>query len=304
VLGGALAALVSACGESSPRDETSNASGSSGAGQSGSHADAGSAVAGGGAAQAGSAMGGNTLGGVGGTLPGMTEGGVAGRGGDPGQAGVTDGGAPLGGAGGEGAEGGSAGAGAGEQCDTTPVAQPPGPACAVLPSVQQEYQVGLATEQLSFGVRLRASGYFGPVHLNEIEVHYYFSQEETSGFQPTVDSYILHPAGTELKASSEISIVELAPHQNSTSGPGCQTHFIRIRNTSPLELPPASQGAPYVELYVTLKPNNSAPPNQDHTNDHSYDPEATTWDQTALLGVYHCGNLTSGCTPGDAGTCN
>jgi hypothetical protein len=173
----------------------------------------------------------------------------------------------------------------------------------VLPSVSQEYQVGLATEVLSFGVRLRATGFFGPVHINEIEVHYYYSQEETSGFQPSIDSFILQPAGLDLTASSEISIVPLDRKQNSSSGPGCQTHFIRIRNSSPVELP-STPGQPYAEVHVTLTPNNPALPNQNHADDHSYVPEATNWTETALLGVYHCGQLTSGCTPGDGGTCN
>ncbi|MES1186829.1 MAG: hypothetical protein ABUL60_23655 [Myxococcales bacterium] len=34
-----------------------------------------------------------------------------------------------------------------------------------------------------------------------------------------------------------------------------------------------------------------------------YVPEATSWTETNLLGVFHCGQLTSGCTPGDGGTC-
>ena len=211
----------------------------------------------------------------------MPEGGVAGDGGDPGQAGMPAGGAPVGGAAGESGEGGAA-----AQCDTAPVAQPHVAACAVAPSVGQEYRAGVATnEELSFGVRLRATGFFGLVHVNEVEVHYYYSQEESSGFQATVDSFILEPAGLDLTASSEISIVELAPHQSSTSGPGCQTHFVRIRNTSPLELPVGAQGDTYAELHVTLTPNNTAAPHQNHDDDHSYRPEATNWEQTALLGV-------------------
>jgi hypothetical protein len=253
-------------------------------------------------AGAGSATGGSSQGGFGGTPPTASEGGAAGDGGEPSQAGMPAGGAPISGAAGASDDGGAAGAG--ERCDTA-VAQPHAAACAVAPSVSQEYRVGLATEQqLSFGVRLRATGYFGLVHVNEIEVHYYYSQEETSGFQATVSSFVLEPGGLDLTASSEISIAELAPHQNSTSGPGCQTHFIRIRNSSPVELPVADQVDTYAELHVTLTPNNAAAPHQNHANDHSYDPEATDWEQTSVLGVYHCGGLTSGCTPGDAGTCN
>jgi hypothetical protein len=262
-----------ACGDASTRSEVSN--GGSG-----------------GSAGGGAAGGANLPGGFGGTPPRPTGGSAPDQGGETGQGGVTGGaegggGASIGGAGGESAEGGADGTGgAGEQCDTTPLTGPHVAACAVAPTVTQEYQVGLATEQLSFGVRLRATGYFDSiVHMNEVEVHYYYSQEETSGFQPSVDSFILQPSGLDLTSSSEISIVPLDPHQSSSSGPGCQTHFIRIRNTSTALLPVAT-------------------PNQNHADDHSYVPEATNWDQTSLLGVYHCGGLTSGCTPGDGGTCN
>lgn len=296
--------LAIACGDSSTRSEV-------GTGGSG------------GSAGGGAAGGANLQGGFGGTPPRPTGGSAPDQGGETGQGGVPDqggetgqggvpggaeggGGAPVGGAGGASAEGGADGSGgSGEQCDTTPLTGPHVAACAVAPTVTQEYQVGLATEQLSFGVRLRATGYFDSiVHMNEVEVHYYYSQEETSGFQPSVDSFILQPSGLDLTSSSEISIVALDPKQSSTSGPGCQTHFIRIRNTNTALLPVATQGEPYAELHVTLTPNNPAPPNQNHADDHSYVPEATNWDQTSLLGVYHCGGLTSGCTPGDGGTCN
>jgi hypothetical protein len=171
----------------------------------------------------------------------------------------------------------------------------------VAPDVTQEYEVEHTTDVISFGVRLRATGFFGAVHLNEVEVQYYYSQEETSGFHASVDSFVLQPSGLDLTASSEISTVALNPKQSSTSGPGCQTHFVRIRNSSPLELPSGAQN--YAEVHVTLTPNDSAPPNQNQADDHSYVPEATSWTATAVLGVFHCGQLTSGCTPGDAGTC-
>lgn len=312
VLGGAALGLVSACSDSSSSNDDPSPAGSGGSGQSGSPGTAGksgspgtagSGVAGSTTAGAGGATGGSAQGGFGGTPPTASEGGAAGDGGEPGQAGMPTGGAPVGGAGGASDDGGAAGAG--ERCDTAALAQPHAAACAVAPSVTQEYRVGLATEQqLSFGVRLRATGYFGLVHVDEIEVHYYFSQEESSGFQATVNSFVLQPDGLDLTASSEISIAELVPHQSSTSGPGCQTHFIRIRNSSPIELPVTGQVDTYAELHVTLTPNNAAAPHQNHANDHSYDPEATDWEHTGHLGVYHCGGLTSGCTPGDAGTCN
>jgi hypothetical protein len=307
VLGVAGAGFVSACSsDPSPPQNASGTSGIGGGGQSGTATNGGTAVAGHGGAQAGNAMSGSPPGGSGGTAAGSVGGGGNAQGGQGAAAGHAGASTSDGGAGGaelEPTSGGADGtAGAGPECDTKPVAQPRPATCAVAPDVTQEYQVGLATEVLSFGVRLRATGYFGVVHLNEVEVQYYYSQEETSGFQPSVDSFILQPGGLDLTASSEVSIVALDPKQNSTSGPGCQTHFVRIRNSSPVELPPGAQA--YAEVHVTLTPKNAAPPNQNHADDHSFVADATAWTQTSLLGVFHCGQLTSGCTPGDAGTCN
>lgn len=303
VLAVAIAGLVSACGHDSSPQNAGGSSGNAGRGQAGSLMTGGTGLVGGGPTQAGNVTGGNPQGGFGGAASGSTGDGGRPHDNEGGAAGAAGAGASDGGVGGESNSGGTDGAaGAGQACDTKPVAQPLAASCAVAPDVTQEYKVGLATEVMSFGVRLRATGFFGLVHINEIEVHYYYSQEETSGFQPSVDSFILQPGGLDLTASSEISVVALNPKQSSTSGPGCQTHFVRIRNSSPIELPVGAQS--YAEVHVTLTPNNPAAPNQNHADDHSYVPEATDWTETSLLGVYHCGQLTSGCTPGDGGTCN
>jgi hypothetical protein len=195
----------------------------------------------------------------------------------------------------------TSGAGGDDAC-TTPVAMPPVAGCGIYGTVALEYQVGDATSQLSFSVRLR-TGLLGAVPLNQIEVHYYLSLEEDSGFQAVVDSFVLHTPDADYTATSQIGIVQLTPAQKSSSG-GCQTHFIRIRNTSTAILTPASQsGDPYVEFHVKLTPNNAAPPNQTHSNDQSYQPASTTFQSNSAMGVFVCGQLVSGCTPGDSGPC-
>jgi hypothetical protein len=139
--------------------------------------------------------------------------------------------------------------------------------------------------------------------VNQIEVHYYFSQEETSGWQARVDSFVQRAPDLDLGATSSVSIAELNPRQLSVPT-GCQTHFLRIRNDSTHALVPASNaGEPYLEFRVTLEPVSSAPPNQSHTNDYSYDVDATAFEQNLHIGVYVCGQLVAGCTPGEAGTC-
>jgi hypothetical protein len=183
---------------------------------------------------------------------------------------------------------------------------PPAASCGVYGTVGLEYEVGESASSLSFSVRLRAAGYFGPVLLNQVEVQYYLSLEEDSGFQATVDSFVQHGPDVDRTATSQIKLVKLEPAQKSSSVLDvCQTHFIQIRNTSSAELPPPTQTTDsYVEFHVTLTPNNAAPPNQVHDNDQSYQPASTTFQSNVNMGVFLCGQLVSGCTPGDGGACN
>lgn len=170
-----------------------------------------------------------------------------------------------------------------------------------------EYLADVATaNQLSFSVRIRTAGWNGPVPLNQIEVQYYLSLEEDSGFQATVDSFVSHGTGpaTDYSATGQVSIVKLEPALKSSTTTACQTHFIRIRNTSSVEIPPATQAVDsYFEFHVTLTANNAAAPNQVHTNDVSYRPAATFQDNLGM-GIFVCGLLVEGCVPGEAGTCN
>jgi hypothetical protein len=297
--------LAAACGDSSDGESHGAAgnggtSGAGGAPSSGGSAGSTSGVAGA-ATSAGTAnsgagkSNGGDQNGNGGTNGGTSsaQGGKVGHGGEPdGDAGEGGGQEPSGGAG----NGGDTGEGeGGDPSCREPLAQPPGASCGVYGTVGAEQHIEQATEQLSLRAELRV-GPLGPVRLDEVELHYYFSQEETSGFQAKVDSFVLQPGDVDLTSTSEIAIVPLVPHQNSSSGPGCQTHFVRIRNNSALLLEKSDEdGKPFVELHFTLKPNNPAPPNQAHDNDHSYH---------AGLAAFVCGSLVSGCTPGDAGTCN
>jgi hypothetical protein len=59
-----------------------------------------------------------------------------------------------------------------------------------------------------------------------------------------------------------------------------------------------------VELHVTLTPNDASAPNQLHDDDQSYQPDPPTFQYNTGMGVFLCGQLVSGCTPGDAGPCS
>jgi hypothetical protein len=288
-----------------------------------SHGGGGYTASGGAAGHSGGAGGVAGRGGAGAGAGGMAgrggagagAGGMAGRGGaGTGASGAAGSGGGTGGSGtaaaasasaGHSGDGGTTG-GSGGMCSTSSD-MPPAAACGITGKVALEYLADVASaSQLSFSVRLRTASWHGAVPLNQIEVQYYLSLEEESGFQAQVDSFASHGPGpsADHTATSQISIVKLEPAQKSSSVPGaCQTHFIRIRNTSSAQVSPPTQAVDsYFEFHVTLTANNPAPPNQVHTNDQSYRPSSTIQGNTGM-GVLLCGQLVSGCTPGDAGTC-
>jgi hypothetical protein len=292
--------------------------GGSGGAETQGHGSGGVALSGGSAGVGGrspeSGAGGKVSQGGGGGKAGHGGGGAAGSaghgggtGGKAGQGGGGTGGNAGHGGGGAGGAGGGTNGGAGGTCSTS-IVMPPAASCGVTGKVALDYLADVASaNQLSFSVRLRAASWYGAVPLNQIEVHYYLSLEEDSGFQAQVDSFVAHGSGsvTDYSATSQIDIVKLEPAQKASSAPGvCQTHFVRVRNTSTAGIsPPTQTDDSYLEFHVTLNANNSAPPNQVHSNDHSYRPSSTIQGNTGM-GVLLCGQLVSGCTPGDAGTCN
>jgi hypothetical protein len=307
-----LALVAVACGDSeSNGHDATGGGGTAGSARGGS---AGTVTGGAGAGGRGAsgnagATNGGTAGNSGtGGRTGGSGGRTAGSGGDAGVSGTGAGGESMGGEGGGGGENGAGegGGGGSDVACTDAVTMPPATSCGIFGTVVSEYRVGEATEErLTFDIRLRARELISvpdPVPVNQIEVHYYFSQEETSGWQARVDSFVQRAPDLDLGATASISIGELNPRQLSFQG--CQTHFIRIRNDSTHALVPASNaGEPYLEFRVTLEPTSSAPPNQSHTNDYSYDASATAFRQNLGIGVYVCGQLVAGCTPGEISTC-
>lgn len=167
--------------------------------------------------------------------------------------------------------------------------------CGICGNVVLVYQLDEATdERLSFTFQLRAR-LFGSVPLSDIEVHYYFSQEEDSPWQASVDSYVQHGPDVDLTSSAQISIAELDPTLDF------QTHFIRIRNDSTAELAEADDaGEPYLEVHVTLEPSDTGAPNQVHDDDWSYQANTTDFRDNLGMGVFVCEHLASGCTPGQS----
>ena len=260
----------------------------------------------GGVASGSSAGDGGNSAGLGGTdgSAGHSGGGASGSAGHSGGGASGSAGHSAGGASAGSATGGASGSG-GAMCSAPAI--PPAAGCGITGKVTLDYLPDVASAtQLSFSVRLRTAEWYGPAPLNQIEVQYYLSLEEDSGFQAQVDSFVSHgPApSADYSATGQVSIVKLEPAQKSSSAPGaCQTHFIRIRNTSTAEIPPATQSVDsYFEFHVTLTAHNAAAPNQVHTNDQSYRPSSTFQSNTGM-GVFLCGQLVSGCTPGDGGTC-
>jgi hypothetical protein len=205
--------------------------------------------------------------------------------------------------------GGAAGDNAGGEVNscTTPVDMPLPGNCGILGTILLQYQADESTSTLSFSVRLTTGDLSNEaVRIDQIEVHYYLSLEENSGFHATVDSFVQHAPDIDYTSTAEISFVKLEPAQAATSAAGgaCQTHFIRIRNTSPAELASYDGGAgPYLEFHVTLTPNDASAPNQSHVDDLSYRPDPATFHENLGMAVFVCGHQVDGCSPGDAGPC-
>lgn len=295
--------LAVACGDSNDGNDPRGAAGSDRGGSAGATSGAmtsGGAAAGkNGASSAGasgssaglsSAAAGTSNGGTSaGTSP-IPDGGAAVEGGASASGGAHAGG--VGGdAGGTSGDGGDGNVGGAPSC-SDPVNEPPFAGCGVYGTVTTDSDMEEENGTLSVSTKVVAN-VLGPARLDQVELHYYLSLEETSGLAVHIDSFVLQPGNIDVTASSETAIIELSPHRIASAGPGCHTHFVSIRNSSALEL--GKNGSPYAEVHFTLEPNDPSPPNQVFTNDQSHN---------YGLSAYVCGMLVSGCTPGDGGACD
>jgi len=217
---------------------------------------------------------------------GATTGGGAGKGGASPFGGAS--GMPAGGTGGKAGSGGVAGAsgGAGGSAGTTVV--PPTGECAMSPTLALSYKVNQTGDAIGFDLKLTNTGP-APIAANQIEFQYYISQEESAWQERVLDVYAIQAGNyMDIKTTGSVTVDPLMPAL------GAQTHVIRVRQTSGALL--AVGTSSYLQLTVRLQPNPSAP-NQNQSNDFSYDAAHATlaaWDHVA---VFVNGTLAFGCTP-------
>lgn len=262
---------TSASGGTNPSGGTGATGGTNGSG--GSNTGGTSATGGTGAGMAGASSGGGA--GKGGTSP---FGGAGGMGaGSGGKAGA----GALGGASGASGAGGAGGSGGG-------VVVPPTGECAMSSTLDLRYKVNQTGDSIAFDLQLRNMG-TAPISANLIEFQYYISQEESAWSDRVLDVYAIQSSTySDLKTTGSISVDALMPAL------GTQTHVVRIRQTGGAMLPVGASS--YLNITARLQPNPSAP-NQNQTNDFSYDAAHATlaaWDHIA---VFVDGVLAWGCTP-------
>jgi hypothetical protein len=299
--GTAVAALV-ACATATTEDVGSgegDSGGASGAsvtgGKSGTTGGAsalggtGATPSGGTNATGGTATGGTATGGTnatGGTATGGTStGGSSPFGGSAGVGGSSSGG--KGGTSGAAATGGTAGAG-GAGGAGGGILEPPSGACATNSTLALSYKANQTGDAIGFDLKLTNTG-TAPIPANELEFHYYISQEESAWQERVLDVYAIQGSTySDMKTTGTVSVDALMPAL------GSQTHVVRIRQTATASLSNATNA--YLQLTVRLQPNPSAP-NQTQTDDFSYDAAHTllaAWDHVA---VFVNGTLAFGCTP-------
>jgi hypothetical protein len=198
--------------------------------------------------------------------------GSAGAGGTAGQGGAS------------GAGGGSAGAGG----SAGSIVVPPTGECEMNSTLELRYKANQTGDSIAFDLRLANLG-AAPIAANLIEFQYYISQEESAWQDSVLDVYAIQSSNyMDIKTTGMVTVDPLMPAL------GTQTHVVRIRQTGGALLPPGMTS--YLQLTARLQPSPSSP-NQDQTNDFSYDAAHTTlaaWDQIA---VFVNGALAWGCTP-------
>ncbi len=282
----ALAASVACASEidevPSSGSATPSVAGSSGT--TGASSSAGSSGAAGYASTAGSGgiasagSGGSSVAGAGGAS------GSAGTAGNGGSAGLTISGGSGGMAGASGT-GGSAGGG------SVPVTFSGTPGeCAASPTMRVDYKYYDAGKAIHPAVNLVNTG-ASAVPLAEVELFYFFSQEETAWRNPT-----LFESATNNPSSAYSSL----PGGTTSVGVGTlaeplvdATHFVRIAFSANVSL----QQDAWVQLNVNIEPASYDAPDQDQSNDYSFDSGHGSLAQWDKIAVYQDGTLVWGCVP-------
>ncbi len=186
---------------------------------------------------------------------------------------------------GSGASGSSSAAGAGGS-DTSTVSG--SEACADTPSFHVDYQSQTADSVITIYFHLyNDSG--SEVALSSLAVRYFFSQEESSWKNLQIYTSQKQGSYENLIANTQITVQPLSAPANGA------THYVELTfSGSSATLP--SSASDYVEIGANLEPDYD-PPNQNESDDYSYDAAHTTYATWQNIATYEQGALAGGCEP-------
>ena len=124
------------------------------------------------------------------------------------------------------------------------------------------------------------------VPLSQIEVYYFFSQEETTWKAAQV--YEAAANGAPMPASNVVvSVGALSPVLTNA------THYLRIAFTGTVSL----QTDAFALLNIDLQPVDYSTPDQDQSNDYSFDSGHSGFAEWDKITVFDGGTLAWGCVP-------
>jgi len=132
-----------------------------------------------------------------------------------------------------------------------------------------------------------------PIALAELKIRYFFSNEETSGWSPSIYDAKLEggTGGYRAIAGSMLAVSPLG-----ATVPGADS-YLELSFSSTLSIEKGATGT----VSWDLQPRNYSPPDQVQADDYSYNAAAvayTVWDHVV---IYQGSNLIWGCTPKEAG---
>jgi Cellulose binding domain len=228
----------------------------------------------GGAPSPGAGAGGKLGGGAGSPSAGSNAGGQGG-----GHAGA----AGPGGAGGSAGSGGSGGGGGG----APPVFEPG--ACAVTPTMSLQYLQGGTQPTVITALYQFMNTSDTPVPLSSLSIRYFFSNEETSAWNPMVYDANVDGGSNGYHTINGVT-VKVVPLGSKADGADSYAELTFPAGTA------LEKGAT-VSVKWELQPTSYDPPNQVQTNDYSYNAAASAfmvWDHIA---IYQGATLVWGCLP-------
>ena len=170
----------------------------------------------------------------------------------------------------------------------------PGPvfesgACADSPTMSLKYMHSNSNPKQITG-QFQLSNLAGAsIALADLKIRYFFSNEETSGWSTAIYDSKLEGGSAGYRA---ISGTTLTVSPLGTSLPGADSYF-EVAFASSLSIENGAVGT----VSWDLQPHSYNPPDQDQSNDYSYDAGAVAFEVWDHVAIYQGATLVWGCLP-------